>query len=57
MIPKNATPYDPPKLHKNMASQEVFSMLSEMGGLTAGGAQVGVQLRSNGGPHRRGLSS
>ena len=56
-MPKNATPYDPPKLHKNMVSQELFSLLSETGGLTAGGALVGVQLRSNGSPHRRGLPS
>ena len=56
-MPKNATPYDPPKLHKNMASQELFSLLFETSGLIVGGALMGVQLRSNGSPHRRGLPS
>ena len=43
--------------HKNLASHEFFSLLFETGGLTIGGALVGMQIRSNGSSHRRGLSS
>ena len=56
-MPKNATLNDPPKLHKNLASHELFSLLLETSGLTAGGALVGMQIRSNGSSHRRGLPS
>ena len=56
-MPKNATLNDPSKLHKNLASHELFSLLFEIGGLTASGALVGMQICSNGSSHRRGLPS
>lgn len=55
-MPKNATPYDPIKLHRNMAFHKPISPFSEVAGV-AGGGPVGVQLCSNGSPHRRGFPS
>lgn len=55
-MPKNATPYDPTKLHKNMAFHEPISSFSEAGGVVGGGP-VGVKFRSSGSPQRRGFPS
>ena len=55
-MPKNDTPYEPTKLHKNMAFHEPISPFSEVGGVVGGGP-VGVQLCSKGSPQRRGFPS